>query len=249
MHRELPAYDVKPTIRLTLEGKSADGQTIGEISLDRIYAFCTRSPGSCEEALDHFAKGIAESVKERDRPIEKGMVRLAIRPVDYVDRLKKQKGSGLAPVYGRPVGGGLAVVPVLDYTRTIRFVGEKDLSKLEVSEDELFRLGEQNVRKSIRPLSDVTPVLGPNSFGTFTGEDYASTRIVFHDEWKSLADKLKGNLIVMLPTPDILLYGDGSTSTGVDAMRTFGLEMARKSTRPLSTVVLRWAPTGWEVAR
>lgn len=246
VQRELPSYDIKPTIRLTLEGKRTDGESTGQLSLDRIYAFCSRNVRNCGAALDQYAKGIGEAIKERDRPIDKSMLRVAVRPVEYVDRVKKQMGSGAAPIYGRPIGAGLALVHVLDYTRSIRFVGEKDLSRLQVTEDEVFKLGEQNVRASVKPLSEVTPTPGPNSFGSITGEDYASSRIAFHGDWKALSERLNGNLIVMLPAPDVLLYGDGSTPVGVEALRTFGRDMAGKSSRPLSLAVLRWTTSGWE---
>jgi uncharacterized protein YtpQ (UPF0354 family) len=246
LQRELPAYDIRPTSRLTLEGKRADGESTGQLSLDRVYAYCSRNARNCSAALDQYAKGISETIKERDRPIEKSMVRVAIRSAEYVERIKRQTGAGPVPVYGRPIAGGLVVVPVLDYTRSVRFVGEKDLGKLQVTEDELFKIGEDNLRASVKPLSEVTPVPGANSFGSITGEDYASSRITFHADWKPLSDKLNGNLLVMLPAPDILLYGDGSTSVAAEALRTFGRETARKSTRPLSLVVLRWVPSGWE---
>lgn len=246
VQRELPSYDIKPTTRLTLEGKRADGESTGQLSLDRVYAFCSRNARNCGTALDQYAKGVGEAIKERDRPIDKSMVRIAVRLVEYVDRVKKQMGSGAAPIYGRPIGAGLALVPVLDYTRSVRFVGEKDLPTLQVTEDEVFKLGEQNLRASVKPLPEVTPTPGPNSFGSITGEDYASSRIAFHDDWKVLSERLNGNLIVMLPAPDVLLYGDGSTPVGVEAMRTFGRDMAKKSSRPLSPVVLRWTPSGWD---
>lgn len=246
VQRELPSYEIKPTIRLTLEGKRPDGESTGQMSLDRVYAFCARNTRNCSAALDQYAKGIGEAIKERDRPIDKSMVRIAVRPAEAVDRIKKQMGPGTAVLYDRHMGGGLALVPVLDYSRSIRFVGEKDLPKLQVTEDEVFKLGESNVRGSVKPLSEVAPPPGPNSFGTIAGEDYASSRIAFHDDWKGLSERLNGSLIVMVPAPDVLLYGDGSTPVGVEALRTFGREMAKKSSRPLSLVVLRWTPSGWE---
>ncbi len=246
VQQELQTYDIKPTSRLTVEGKRADGESTGQLSLDRIYSFCSRNSANCSAALIQYAKGISETIKERDRPIDKGMVRLAIRPMIYVENIKKQMSTGTAPIYGKPLAREFAVVPVLDYTRSVRFANEKDLTRLGVTEDEAFKLGEQNLRSTVKPLAEVTPILGKNSFGSITGEDYATSRVVFHQEWKDLADKLNGNLIVMLPAPDILLYGDGSTPKGVEAMRIAGREIAQKTTRPLSQVVLRWTQAGWE---
>lgn len=249
VQRELSDYRIAQIARLTLEGKRADGETTGQLSLDRIYAFCQRSARNCSFGLDQYARGISEAIKERDRPIGKEMVRIAVRTNDYIERLKKQIGTGSAALYSRPIAAGLSAVAVLDYTRSVRFAGEKDLTKLGLTDSTIFAIGEENLKTSSRPLAQVTPTPGPNSFGSITGEDYASSRILFHSDWQDLAERLNGNLIVMLPAPDILLYGDGSTPVAVEALRTFGLEQAKRSLHPLSTVILRWTPTGWQEVR
>lgn len=246
VQKELPDYEIAPTTRLTLEGKRSNGESTGQMSLDRVYAFCQRSARNCSAALDQYAKGVSEAVKERDRPIERGMVRIAVRPAEYVERLSKQLGPGSSPLFSRPIAGSLVAVPVLNYTRTVRFAGEKDLPKLGLTEATLFTVGEENLHSSIKPLSQVTPTPKGNSFGTIAGEDYASSRILFHADWQEVAERLNGNLIVMTPAPDLLLYGNGSTPVAVEALRAFGVEQAKRSTRPLSTVVLRWEPTGWQ---
>ena len=171
VQRELPDYRVEPTSRLTLEGKRPDGESTGQISLERVYTFCARSARNCSVALDQYAKGVGEVIKERDRPIEKSMVRVVVRPAEYVERIKKSMGNGPAALYSRPIGGGLAVVPVLDYSRSVRLVSEKDLPKLGVSEQEIFKLGEENVRAGMKPLAQVTPVPSRNAFGTIAGEE------------------------------------------------------------------------------
>jgi hypothetical protein len=37
--RDLAGFGVQPVGRLTLEGKRADGESTGQLSLDRLYAF------------------------------------------------------------------------------------------------------------------------------------------------------------------------------------------------------------------
>ena len=171
VQRELPDYRIDPTSRLTLEGKRSDGESTGQISLDRVHTFCARNTRNCSAALDQYAKGVAEVIKERDRPIEKSMVRVVVRPAEYVERIRKSMGTGPAALYSRPLGGSLAVVPALDYSRSVRFVSEKDLPKLGVSEQEIFKLGEENVRAGMKPLAQVTPVPSRNAFGTIAGEE------------------------------------------------------------------------------
>ena len=244
--KELPEYNMRPVGRLTLEGKRADGESTGQLSLDRVYAYCSRSAPNCSTALDQYAKGIADAVRERNRPIEPNMVRLAVRPTAYVDQVRKQVGSAGGSVYARPVAPGLQAIAVLDFARSLRFVNDRDLSKLSVTEDGLLALGEQNLRSSTKSLGEVAPTPTPNSFGRITGEDYASSRILFHGDWREMNAKLNDKLVVAVPAPDVLLYGDGSTSVGLEALRAFALETARKSSRPLSPALFQWTESGWQ---
>ena len=77
-------------------------------------------------------------------------------------------------------------------------------------------------------------------------EEYAPSRLAFHDEWASLAKKLKGKLVVMVPAPDLLMFVQGVDRISLDALRTIGLETGQKADRPLSDVLLRWTQGGWE---
>lgn len=242
--RDLADFGVRPVGRLTLEGKRADGESTGQLNLDRLYAFCQREAARCAEATEHFAKGVTEVVRERSRPIERAMVRLVVRPRPYVDQILQKMGEGA--LLARPLTPDLAIVPVLDFTRSVRFVGAKDLATLGVTQDELFTLGEGNLRAGQRPLAEVAKVPVGQALGSITGEDYASSRILFHADWKDLSGKLNQQLVAMIPAPDIVLYGDGSTPRGLEALKTLGRDMARQSQRPLSPMLWRWTEAGWE---
>lgn len=249
LSKELPDYSLHPAGKLTVEGQRADGESTGQVSLDRIYAFCLRNTQSCSAAMDQFSKGIAESVKERNRPIEPAMVRLAVRPSEYAEQIRKQYAGSGGFIYSREVAPGLVAIPVLDFSRSVRYVNNKDLDKLALSEDELFRLGEKNLRANSKPLTEVAAIPQANSLGTIVGEDYASSRILFHNDWQSFSAKLNNKLVVVVPAPDVLLFADGSTSAAVDALHTFAADVARKSGRPLSLTLLLWTECGWEVVK
>lgn len=242
--RDLADFGVQPVGRLTLEGKRADGESTGQLSLDRLYAFCQREAARCTEATEQYAKGVTEVVRERSRPIERAMVRLVVRPRPYVDQILLKMGEGA--IVSRPLTPELAIVPVLDFTRSVRFVSAKDLVTLGLAQDEVFKLGEGNLRAGQKPLAEVAQVPVGQALGSITGEDYASSRILFHADWKDLSGKLNQQLVVMIPAPDVLLYGDGSTPRGLEVLKTLGLNMARQSQRPLSPLLLRWTEVGWE---
>jgi len=244
--REMPDLKLAPSGRLTLEGKRPDGSSSGQIHLDRVYDFCARNFSICDPAVDSFVKGIAQITREEMLPLDKTMVRLAVRPRQYIEQVKQQLGADPAPVYARHLTAHLVVVPVLDFPRSSRFVNGRDLAALKVDEEQLFKLGEANLRAAQKPLAEVTKLPPPKAVGRIFNEDYAASRIIFHDDWNELANKLDGKLVLMLPTPDFLLYGGESGEEALAAMQTFGMEVAARSTRPLSPLLIRWTPTGWE---
>ena len=244
--REMPDLKLAPSGRLTLEGKRPDGSSSGQIHLDRVYDFCTRNFSVCDPAIESFVAGIAQMTREAMLPVDRAMVRLAVRPRQYIEQVKQQLGADPAPVYARHLTAHLVVVPVLDFPRSSRFVNARDLAALKVDEEQLFKLGEANLRAAQKPLAEVTKVPPPKAVGRIFNEDYAASRIIFHDDWNALAEKMGGLLVLMLPTPDFLLYGGEAGDDALVAMQTFGMEVAAKSTRPLSPLLIRWTPTGWE---
>ena len=244
--KELPEYRIAPAGALTLEGRRADGESTGTLSLDRVHAFCVRNAAQCDVALAQYSKAIAESVTDRNRPIEPDMVRLVVRPAEYADGLRKQVSAGGTTIYSHAVAPGLVSIPVLDFTRSVRFVNDKDLAKLALTEQQAFALGEANLRSHAKPFAEVAPVPHANSFGQIA-EDYATSRLLMHDDWRSMSSQLNGTLIVLMPDPNVLLYGDGSTRAGVAALRAYATNIARKSTHPLPLVMLKWTDAGWDV--
>jgi uncharacterized protein YtpQ (UPF0354 family) len=240
-----------PIAILKLEGRRDNGDTTGQISLERMFAVCAKAPDKCDAAMEDFSKQIASAVKERNRPIDAGMIRLVVRPVPYVERMRVQMGASPVPVYARPLVAGAALVPTADLTQSMRFIGERDLSRLGLTEEQLFALGASNVRALQRPLAEVVVVppakaSGKDAVKQIAGDEFAATRLASLEDWRTLDGKLHHHLLVMIPSPDIVLYVDGSKAANVEALRREGLDQVRKSSRPLSSAVLRWTAAGWE---
>lgn len=128
---------------------------------------------------------------------------------------------------------------------SLKWVGEKELKKLNLSEPGLFDLGRQNLRKLQRPLSEVAKIPVGDAVGSIA-EEFAFSRLLFPEDWASMAKALSGKLVVMVPNPNLLVYGDGSSALKIDALRTLGAEAARRSEQPLSDTILVWTEKGWK---
>ncbi len=244
--QQVPEIKISPVGALNLEGKREDGESSGPVSLDSLYSFCAANTENCAAAIEHYAKGVADLMRERLRPIEKSMIRLAIRSKEAIAQIQQENNTGGILLYAHPLTPDLAVVPLLDFTHSTKFFGNKELAKLGLTEDELFKIGEQNLRAMFKPLATVAKLPADKSPGAIAGEDYASSRIIFLSDWKKLSATLHHQLIVMVPDPEIVLFGDGSTPNGIATLRALGNHISRTSSYPLSTVILRWNKSGWE---
>ena len=244
--KELPDLKFESAGPLTLIGRRADGVTTGTLSLATAYDYCLRVPNNCERAVGRYVGGMVQVAREAMKPAEKSAVRLVIRRRAFIDQVRVEQGSDPVPVYTRPLTPNLVIVPVIDLPLIQRYVNARDLPALGVDETGLFRLGEENLRTTQKPFVEILKQPPINSIGVLTDDDFASSRIIFHDDWNDLAARLNGTLVVMLPTQGLLLYAGADNDTALGAMYTVGTDAARKTARGLSNLILRWTPKGWE---
>jgi len=236
---------VEPAGRLSLR-LSKEGAEPLVANLDRIWSACQRVPDRCAAFSDEYVAGVASVVAERTRPPERQALRLAVRPKAFLE-MPKSGDAAKSPIV-RPYLGDLALVLVFDGGRTIHSASARDLDTLKLTEAEAISLARQNLlARELKPLQDVLKPISGNAIGYLEENAYESSRMVLHDEWKAYAEQIGGNLVIAVPATHVLLYGKGDTSAAVAALRGLAAEVARKNQRPLSTMVFRWQPDGWEV--
>lgn len=245
--RAMPELVFKPAGPLGVEAAGADGKAAGRLGVDRVWQFCTRNYERCTEAVDEYVGGISEILREQTSPIAASKIRLVVRPEDDVVQARRQMAEGKAELLARPLVPGLWVVPVVDSPRSMRMVVKQDLVALRLDEEALFELGRRNLREQLKPLADVAHVPRPGEIGRLGEDDYESSRLLLHTEWAELAERMRHQLVVMVPASNLLLYGEASNAQAVEGLRALGREAARGSQRPLSLTLLRWTVAGWEI--
>jgi hypothetical protein len=58
-----------------------------------------------------------------------------------------------------------------------------------------------------------------------------------------------GKLIVVAPASDAVFYVGDDSPVAIDALRTLARNVMSQAPHPLSEILLRWKPIGWEVVR
>lgn len=218
-----------------------------QANLDRIFAFCRSNTSGCATEVERYTKGVAQVLKQQNAPIEKTAVRLVVRSSEYIKRAQASLGSDGPVLQVKPLVEGLVSVAVLDTPRAVRPLDERDLKKLNVSQDQLFKLAGENLVADLKPLSDVAKPVERGQIGTITGSVYEVGRIAIHSQWAQLANAQSGTLLVALPTTDVVLYISESTPVAVDALRALASNTAARASNPLSGAVLKWTSERWEI--
>ena len=237
LRKSAPKLAFRASETLGVDAVTAEGKVIGRLDLDRLWQLCTRNAAHCETAVARYTGEMAQVLMEQTRPIERSQVRLVVQPGDYI-----ANKEGLV---ARPLVAGLWIVPVADSPNSMRLITKEDLAQLKLDEEGVFELGRRNLREQVKPLPQGVPRRG--EIGRLGEDDYESSRLILHGEWADLAAKMNNQLVVMVPASNLLIYGDGATAAGLDALRALGREAARGSPRPLSIVMLRWTVAGWEI--
>jgi hypothetical protein len=220
-----------------------------QANLDRIYEFCRHDSPGCPDAVATYVKGAAEAYHTATAAPTKDAVRLVVRTESYARDVQGSLGADAPALQPKPFIGGLVTLPVLDSPRSVRMLNVEDNQKLGLSADEVYQLGIANLRTSLKPLKEIVKAVHAGEIGQIAGDAYDSSRLLLHDDWATLAAAQNGILIVVAPAPDALFYLGDDSPKALDALRTLAADIARRSPRPLSSVVLRWRQSGWEIVR
>jgi hypothetical protein len=221
---------------------------VGELqaNLDRVFGYCRANAQGCDEELQRYVQAIVEMRSNAATPVTKDALRLVVCPADYAGVASPTAADD---ALRRPLVTGLVALPVVDGTRSARLMIDEDCKKLGLSPAQAHELARANLRTLLKPLSDVAKPVKRGAIGTLGGDFYESSRVLLTEDWAPLAQAQAGVLVVALPAKDVVLYSSDDSSVGLDALRTYAREVARRSASQLTDVLLRWTPSGWQATR
>ncbi|TFW20819.1 hypothetical protein E4L96_09975 [Massilia arenosa] len=226
--------------------------SIGELNakLDRVLSFCQATTAACDTEITQFAKAVAQILKQQHAPIDKSAVQLTVRSAEYVKHAQEVLGPEGPGLQRKPLAEGLMVLAVLDTPRAVRPLDNRDLGKLRLQQDQLFELGAKNVAAGLKPLSEAAKPAGSGQIGYLGPNFLEPARVALIDQWEWLARAQNGQLVIAIPTTDMVIYVSESTPTALDALRTLSRKLGAQSQNPLApNTLLRWTPPGWETVR
>jgi hypothetical protein len=218
-----------------------------QANLDRVYSFCGRNRAGCANEVNTYVKAVVQAQRNQGAPPTKEAVRLVVRTAGYLEQ--SQKMVAPSSIQAKPLVDGLFVVPVLNSPRSIRVLTEKDSAALGLNANQVHELGIANLRKTLKPLGEVAKVAGPQQIGYLDDDFFHPSRLVLLNSWAPLAKEQGGVLIVAAPATDFVAYIGEDTTIAVNTLRLLAEKVMSKAPSPLSNILLRWTPKGWQIVR
>lgn len=214
------------------------------VSLDDVYGACGRSHTGCAEYVAAFVTNASSLLDPSQPGLDLASLRVVLRPSSYVDSLRSKK-VGLDPV-ATPVEGDFWMVVARDLPTSIQPLDKKALVALHLSPDEAFAAAKVNMSAQMR--DEIRQIMKKplDSIGLVGGDDYLSSLFAFPDMWTPLAQALHGNLLVAVPTTDIIVFEDARHPGALEKVAGTAQIAMSRSVKTFSADVFRWTPDGWQ---
>ena len=250
----LPGYQVNIADDLTIRLRPPGGGKVQQlqINLDRISNYCAAQPEDCDAKLAEFVTNIAATERQDiDAPPSLSQLRLVVRPGDYAAEITKLTRSGGDDVVSRPFAAGLVMFCYLDTPTAMRPVRTGEIARLNLKPDQALAACLANTRAALPRIPTQPPRAGsPDQgvIGQLEDDPYASSYLLFHDDWAPLAGAMGGHLLVVAPDQNLVFYTQDKGPAAVDALGSLARDAYAKAQRPISPQVFRWTASGWEIA-
>jgi uncharacterized protein YtpQ (UPF0354 family) len=217
---------------LTITRIEADGSNT-EVSLDNLYRDYNSAPGELVALLRDFAAAIGEKCSaDCGGKVDRTRIVPLIKDRSWIEgnraNLKKQQAH-LDFVF-EDFNDELVIVYVRDAEQRVRFLMSNE--DLGVERGELRKLAVEN-------LGRLRPEIKMHSYGNMltmldVGGTYEASLLLFETIWTDGQLKVNGDIVVAVPTGDVLLVTGSKNRKGISALREIATKFAAERSRPIS---------------
>lgn len=249
LRARITGFEVRESAAFTILVQTPEGEGVLQANLDNLWNGCEQTPDQCDAAIDYYAEAAAQTLEQLETPAQptRENLRAVLKSEHWLRDIEAQtpdpEQNG---ILARPFVGDIVVVYVIDMPNSMRALTRGELAELGLDEEELDRLALANLEAALTEFPR-RPVREGSGLGSLqAGDSYEGSRLLLHDRWAAIADEVEGDLLVAVPSRDLVLYAGAGRADDVENLRLLAAEMARRDPYPVSAQVLRWTDTGWE---
>ena len=216
-----------------------------QVFLDNLTQGCDASPDQCSDLIDRFSRNIV-------RPPTAALTTVAIMPAlkdrAYVANIEQMFAAMKPPqkLVVFPLVDELDIILVQDTPDAVKLLSEHDLAEVRLSPAQARDAALANLRREAHgfKVAEVEPGL----FALHYGNSYDAAMLVLVPEWKAIAAKVAGDLVVAPLGRDTVFFTGTQAGPAFAHLQTI-VEHERQDPGvpyPITTTLYRWRPTGWQ---
>ncbi|HVJ55543.1 MAG TPA: hypothetical protein VM689_23990 [Aliidongia sp.] len=238
----MPDATVEVTGPLALSVKSKDGDE--SMSLTNVYSTCMRNAAQCDQIVAGHVSSMAASHASINEPVKRRSLRVIVRPATYIEAMKRNLAGRWEPV-AAPLAGGYWMIAAADMPEAIQMVTTRDLPHLKLSSEEALEDGKKHLQAAMRRHIKAALKAPRPGISVLTNDPYASSLLAFPELWAPVADMVGGDLLVAVPSADVVLYSPGKGADAAKRLQAAAQEIMARADRVFTDTVFRWGEDGW----
>ncbi|MCC6123715.1 MAG: DUF1444 family protein [Pirellulales bacterium] len=205
--------------------------------LDNAYREYKLDQSNLTGLLERYVKASLETARDSDKEITSSRIVPIIKDRNYLEETKKalaEKGFAMEDfdqVYGL-YNDELVILYAEDTTNNIRYLTKKAFESLKLEMPELRAFAVKNL-KNLLPKIELH-----GSNGTYmmtAGGTYEASLLLFDSIWQSGQVKVDGDIIVAIPSRDLLLITGSKNEEGLEKLQQAACETVKNGAYQLTT--------------
>ena len=208
--------DIIGPMQVSVDDRKGHEQTI---YLDNAYGLVESDPDSRQAIIERFVASTVQSLRDVQPADPKNIVAVVkdrgwIR--DTAESLAARGVKAPPEQWSEALNDELIVLYAEDTPTNIRYLSRADLEKAGVKIGEARALGVANLR---RMLPDIQLQSGDLVSMLTAGGNYEASLLLFDDLWGGGKFKVDGDIVVAVPSRDVLIFTGSRNADGLKKLR------------------------------
>ena len=212
---------------------------IGELNLthflNNAYNSYKNEPESLSSIMSLYLRGALDMYRE-ETPIQKNKIVPVIKDAAYITDVAKTVDKSPELVYDK-YNDKLVIIYAEDNENGIAYFSTERFMESGINRDSLLPIGLKNL-DSILPKIEI---LGDNGYYMLVaGGNYETSLILLDGIWTKENLKVKGDIVIAIPTRDLLLVTGSKDTEKLKKMRAIAKEAWQSGSYQLTPDLFRW---------
>lgn len=189
----------------------------GTLFLSNAYAAYRQAPEALSNLLQRYVASCLEL--SQSTPLEPSGIVPVIKARAWLEGMQqaadREGAPSVAALVSETLNDELVIVYAEDSASNIRYFSPEALAETGLNTSNLRALAVANLRRVLPP---VQRHVGPEISMLTAGGDYVASLLLFDELWSKTTLGVRGDIIVAVPTRDVVLYADSANPQAVQRL-------------------------------